>query len=141
MRTLHEYQNYIKTTRVFDPDVINDLGKKTASSSENEGYVTILLDKMKIQEDLVWDKDSGELTGFVDLGDIYTNYVILKSVEKLANHVLFGLVKSIVNPLSYSFATFARNGLTASQIIQLFCKAVCYLELLLKLFKRYCCNS
>ena len=31
---------------------------------------------MKIQEDLVWDKYSGELIGFVDLGDTHTNFAI-----------------------------------------------------------------
>ena len=39
---------------------------------------------MKIQEDLVCDKHSGDLIRFEDLLDIYTN----KSVEKLASHVL-----------------------------------------------------
>ena len=46
--------------------------KKTASFSEIEKCVTILLDEMKIQEDLVWDKHSGELIGLVDLSGIYS---------------------------------------------------------------------
>ena len=29
----------------------------------------ILMDEMKIQESLVWDKQTGYLIGFVDLGD------------------------------------------------------------------------
>ena len=128
LRTLRHYKNYVKPTRGFNLDVINDLGKKAASISEIERYLTILLNEMKIQEDLVWDKHSVELIEFVDLGDIYTNYATLKSVEKLASHVLVFLVKSIVNPLSYSFATFATNGVTAFQIMPIFWKAVCYLE-------------
>ena len=28
------------------------------------------MDEMKIQENLVWDKHTGELIGYVDLGDI-----------------------------------------------------------------------
>ena len=43
---------------------------------------------MKTKENLVWDKHSGELIGFMDLGDIYANHAILKSVEKLASYVL-----------------------------------------------------
>ena len=39
---------------------------------------------MKIQENLVWDKHSGELIGFVDLGDININYGTLQNVQKLA---------------------------------------------------------
>ena len=48
----------------------------------------------------------------MDLGDIYTNHATIKPVEKLASHVLVFLVKSIINPLSYSFSTFATNGVT-----------------------------
>ena len=68
------------------------------------------------------------LFGFVDLGDIDTNYATLKDVQQLATHVLVFLVKSIVNPLSFSLATFATNGATAYQIFPIFWKAVNILE-------------
>ena len=42
---------------------------------------------MKIQEDLVWDKHTGELIGFVDLGDMKLNYATLKNVSVLATHI------------------------------------------------------
>ena len=61
---------------------------------------------MKIQENLVWDKHSGELIGFVDLGDININYDTLQNVQKLGNHVLVFLVKSVANS-SYSFERFS----------------------------------
>ena len=64
------------------------------------------------------------LFGFVDLGEIDTNYATLKDVQQLATHVLVFLVKSIVNPLSFSLATFATNGATAYQIFPIFWKAV-----------------
>ena len=55
--------------------------KKTASFSETEKCVTILLDEMKIQEDLVWDKHSGELIGLVDLSEIYKIIPLLKVLK------------------------------------------------------------
>lgn len=84
---------------------------------------------MKIQEDLVWDEHTGELIGFVDLGDVDVNYGNLKDVKQLASHFLVFMIKSVVNPLSYSFATFATHSLTASQIYALFWKAVAILEI------------
>ena len=111
LRTLRDYKNYIHPTRGFNPAVINNLAKKTANFSGPERFVTILFDEMMIQEDLVWDKYSGEFTGFVDLGDININYATLKNIEELASHVLVFLVKSIVNPLSFSFASFATTGI------------------------------
>ena len=64
---------------------------------------------MKIQENLVWDKHSGELIGFVDLGDININYGTLQNVQKLGNHVLVFLLKSVANSLSYSFEIFSQT--------------------------------
>ena len=83
---------------------------------------------MKIQDDLVWDKHTGELIGFVDLRDPDLNYATLKDTNELATHVLVFQIRSIVNPLAYSFATFATSGVTAFQLFPIFWKAVAILE-------------
>ena len=108
--------------------VVEDLHKKTMLFSDIERYVCILLDEMKIQEDLVWDKHTGEFISFVDLGDTTINYATLSNVQELATHVLVFLIKNIVNPLSYSFATFGTTGATSFHIFPLFWEAVNYLE-------------
>lgn len=119
-RTLRDYRNYIRPTRGFNPAIINALAKKTADFQSSERFVSILFDEMKVQEDLVWDKYTGELIGFVDLGDAEINNATFKNVKQLATHVLVFLVKSIVNPLS--------SGITSFQLMPIFWKAVCYLE-------------
>ena len=53
LRTLRDYKNYIRPTRGFNPEVVNELAKTTVSFSEIERYVTILFDETKIQENLV----------------------------------------------------------------------------------------
>ena len=68
LRTFGDYRNFIKPKRGFNPYVIKDLKQKTEDFSEQEGYVTIIIDEMKFQEDLVWEKNSGELIGFIYLG-------------------------------------------------------------------------
>ena len=103
LRTLRDYRNYMHPKRGFNYEVINGLQKKTALFSSPERFVTILFDEMKIQEDLVWDKHTGELIGFVDLGDFHVNYATLKNIKELASHVLVFLIKCIVNPLSLSW--------------------------------------
>ena len=70
MRPLRDCKNDIRPTRGFDPEVI------------------ILFDEIKIQKNLVWDKHSGKLIGFIDLGDININYATVENVQKLATHVL-----------------------------------------------------
>ena len=74
LRTLRDYKKYIRPKRRFNNEVVDELNKKTELFSESERYVTILFEEMKIQEDLVWDKHTGELIGFVDLGDMKLNY-------------------------------------------------------------------
>ena len=84
---------------------------------------------MKVQEDLVWDKNTGEPIGFIDLGDEEINQSMLKEDTKLATHIMVFMVKSVKNPLSFSFANFAKDGATSSQIFPLFWKAVSILKM------------
>ena len=48
LRILRDYKNYIRPTRGFNPEVINELAKNIVSFSEIERYVTVLFDEMKI---------------------------------------------------------------------------------------------
>ena len=86
--------------------------EKTKEVCEQERYVTILLGEINIQDDLVWDKYTGELIGS-DLRDPDLNYATLKNTNELATHVLAFLVHSVVSSVAYSFATFAASGITA----------------------------
>ena len=90
---------------------MKELAEKTKSFMAIERYIELVFDEMKVQKDLVWDKTTGELIGFVDLGDTDLNYATLQNAQQLAIHILVFMVKSIANPLSYSFATFATNTL------------------------------
>ena len=81
---MRDYKNYIRPKRGFNSEVINELSEKTKLFPAPERFVTILFDEMKIQDDLVWDKHTGELIGFVDLGDIKLNYATLQDVTELA---------------------------------------------------------
>ena len=83
---------------------------------------------MKIQEDLVWDKHTGDLIGYVDLGNTELNYAALKKTDEFASHVLVFLVRSIVNPMKFTIANFATKNVTAIQLFPLFWKAVGILE-------------
>ena len=62
---------------------------------------------MKIQDNLVWDKHSGDFIGYVDYGDTEVNYATLKNAEEIASHVLIFLIRDIVNPLKFVVANFA----------------------------------
>ena len=89
-------------------------------SSLNKSICNNITNEIKIWYDLVWDKYTGELIGFVNLGDPDLNYATLKNTNELATHVFAFLIRSIVNPLAYSFATFATSGTTTFQFFPIF---------------------
>ena len=101
LSTLRDNKHYTRPKRCIISEVINEISEKNPLFSAPERFVTILFDEMKIQDDLVLDKHTGESIDFVDLGDIKPNYVTLEDVTELVTHVLVFLVKRIVNPLSY----------------------------------------
>ena len=129
LRRLRDYKNYIKPERGFNQNIIEELRQKTKDFSDPEKYMVLLLDEMKIQENLVWDKHTGELIGFVDLGDIDVNYATLQKTDDIATHVLVFMLRSIVNSFKFSFANFATTGATACQMFPLLWKAISICEL------------
>ena len=129
-RTLRDYRHYITPQRGFSDGIVSELENTTRNFSRLEKFVVLSFDEMKIQDDLVWDKNIGELVGFLDLGDVDLNCATLPKVDKLASYVMVFLIKSVMNPLAYTFAT---DGVTSSQIFPLFWKAVAILELTCKL--------
>ena len=49
--------------------------------SNLQRYICLVFDKMKIQSNLVYGKYSGELIGYVDLGDPDINYTTCNNEE------------------------------------------------------------
>ena len=43
---------------------------KVQEPADLANYVSVIIDEMYIKEDLVFDKHTGSLTGFTDLGDV-----------------------------------------------------------------------
>lgn len=65
-RRLRDYKNYIRPQRGFNKDIIKELQHKVKDFADAEKFIVLLFDEMKIQENFVWDKHSGELIGYVD---------------------------------------------------------------------------
>ena len=91
-------------------------------------YVVILFDEMKVSANLVFDKVTGELIGFTDLGDPELNFAVLEKVDDVATHALAFLIRGMCTELKFCLAHFATTGVTADQIMPTFWDAVCILE-------------
>ena len=84
---------------------------------------------MKISSNLVFDKHSGELIGYMDLGDPDGNFATLEKEDNLATHALSFFIRGLATDLKFNFAYFATDGVTAIQLFPIFWEAVGILEL------------
>ena len=77
------------------------------------------------QENLVFEKHTGSLTGFINLGDPEINFLSVgKTIINLEKYVLVFMLRGITTEWKHSFAYFARNNITAGQLLPLFWDAV-----------------
>ena len=132
-RTLRDYKNAIKPSAGFNPEVIEELIKTTSSLKDHQRFVVLSFDEVKIQADLVFDKHSGNLIGYVDLGDPELNYSSFNDVNDLATHAFVYYVRGLSSDLKYALAYFGTQNVHAKQLFKTFWEAVLVLEVICEL--------
>ena len=98
--------------------------------------MVLLLDEMHIREDLVYDKCTGRMIGFTNLGDINNHLLAFeRSVEEnrtegnvLAKTMMAFMVRGLFTPLRYAYAQFPCAKVTGDLLVEPFWKAVYRLE-------------
>ena len=83
--------------------------------------MVFLFDEMKVLSNLVLDKVSEELIGFVDLGDPDVNFAVLEKADEIATHALIFLIRGACTQSKFSLAYFATSGVTSIQLLPIFC--------------------
>ena len=78
------------------------------------------MDEMKIQSNLVFDKVSGDLIGFIDLGDPMTNFACVTDEDLVTSHALAFLVRGLCTDLKHMIAYFFKGNVTSFQLMPLF---------------------
>ena len=114
----------------MDQQLVNH--RDVREAKEWQRYVILLLDEMHIREDLVYNKHTGALVGFVNLGEI-TGHLqqFERSLETtdakqvcqpLAKSMLVIMVRGLLTKLRLSYAQFTCVNLTGEQIFHCFGK-------------------
>ncbi|CAC5369285.1 THAP9 [Mytilus coruscus] len=147
-RTLFDYSHYTKSALGFQPDVIkmlHDEASKLAMYEDNhKSFVGILFDEIKIQEDLVFDKHTGELIGYCDLDSIGNEILNLENLvgnckkSQLAKFMLVIMVRGVTSNLKFPLAGFATSSITADFLYPIIWKAVSLVECVAKLKVLFC---
>ena len=125
--TLRDYTNVFNPQQGFNPEVLREIKEAAKGFKEHERYVALLHDEMTIKTDLVFDRRSGEMVGFLrpnqwDVGS-----------DCLATHALVFMVVGINTNLKMSLGFFGTKTSTAADLFSLLWAAVGYLETTCKL--------
>lgn len=107
-RTLRDYSNAVKSTVGFSKDIDKQLlqAAHLDASPEYHSLIVILIDEIHIKEELVYNKHSGRLIGFVDLGSVNNPLARFEEalsednepdMPPLANSMVAFMVKGVVH--------------------------------------------
>lgn len=106
-RTLCDYTHYLTSSTGFQKEVHQQLLDeiKIDSLPENRRFVSLILDEMKIKEELAYNKHSGEIIGFMDLGYVNNELVELEQDSlqhpSIAPYVLTVMVIIVISSLAH----------------------------------------
>ena len=109
-RTLRDYTHYTKARSGFQDDIDEELMKeaKLKDLPNWKKHIVLLLDEMKLKENLVYDKHETNVVGFVDVGDFNNQITELEKEcssddfgprESIATHLLVLMVRGIFTKL------------------------------------------
>ena len=131
-RTLRDYTHHMPSKVGFNASVDEQLMVEAGMDhlKEYEKCVVILADEMHIKDDLVYNKHTGELVGFVNLSNV--NNVLSNfgdsSEPTLATYVFVIMVRGLFIHLEYPYACFPSTGITGDAMYPIIWEAVRRLE-------------
>lgn len=123
--TLQEYTSALKTSQGFQGHVQEELLKAANNLEESKRFVCLLHDEMSIKSDLVFDKQTGELIGFVRSDDALNLHA---PENRLATQALVFYLVGINSNIKMSLGYFGTTSATADELYPLFWEAVAFVE-------------
>ena len=141
-RTLRDYTNLVKSSTGIQPEVNRQLAQeaRVASMLEWQKYVVVVFDEVKIKEDLVYDKHTSQIIGFVNLGNANdqlnsltctgnaTHSSVGADSSIVADHMLVFMVRGLLTDLEFPYAQFATRASSATELFPIVWEVVRNLE-------------
>ena len=126
-RTLCDYRSFKDVVSGVDTEEILNLAKSHPSSD-----VSILIDEMNIKDGLVYNRQTGMLTGYVDSMDadsLFNSIDTERNLGKPATHAMCFMVGGLQSSVQTVVATFATSAITAEELYIRFWDVVASCEL------------
>lgn len=108
-----------------------------SSCPDWQKLVILLLDEMYIKEDLVYNKHSGKLIGFANLGNVSDHLLAAEQAavegsqddqHPLAKTMMVFMVKGLFTPLRFPYAQFPCTSVTGDLLFHPFWQVIFRLE-------------
>ena len=136
--TLRDYTHHLPAQPGFSQEVDQQLIEvaKLQTRKEFQKCVALVMDEMHIKEDLVYDKRSGELVGFINLGAINDHLIqferrlegSLNDHEPLADSMVVIMVRGLFTRLQFPYVQFPCASVTGDLLFNPFWEAVSRIE-------------
>ena len=150
-RTLHDYSSYTESGVGFHPRVLEQLideaERKGLYNSEAKQYVGIVQDEVRIKQDPVYNKHTGELVGFIDLNQASNELLrieerIADTGRGIAKYMLVIMVRGLCSNLQYPLAAFATEGITSGYLFPIVWEAIKFVQIVAELKVIFiCCDG
>lgn len=149
-RTLYDYSHYMENgvgvnARTVE-QLIDQATKLGCFAVEHKSYVGLLHDEITIKSDLVFNKHTGQLIGYVNLDAIANELLELDRVatneSKLAKSVLVIMVRGITTNLCYPLASYSTSCLPSYCLYSIIWECVECIEVVVGLKTLFiCCDG
>ena len=132
-RTLYDYTHYFIQKPGFQDEVNSQLVDEVQKLNlqDTRKFVGLLVDEMKIKEDLVYNKHTGQIVGFTNLDDVSQRLLQLENegdCPPVASHVLTIMVRGVFFKIEFPYAHFGTTGVTGEQMFSLIWETIRRLE-------------
>ena len=133
-RTLRDYTHYIPSTIGYSEKVNQDLVNVTNLAVDVNKYLGLIMDKIHIKHELVFDKYECSLIGFINLGETNNQLIEFEAAlsseeyQPLATSMLVFMVRGLFQKLNYPYAQFVCSNLTGDLLFNPVWEAISRLE-------------
>ena len=136
-RTLRDYTHFVDSASGFTDDLDSQLvqDSKLTSLKEHEKYVGLIGDEMHVKQGLVYDKNTGDLIGYCNLGDINNHLTQLErqysnntQSTNLATTIMVLMIRGLFNSFTFPYASFPTSNLAGEQMVPIFYEALMRIE-------------
>ena len=135
-RTLRDYTHWVESASGFSCDLDRQLMKEANVKSipDFQKFICLVFDDVRVKEDLVYDKHSSQIIGFVNLGKVNNQLLELERSQTgeckppVATHMLVFMVRGLFSSLEFPYVQVPTSSLSGDVLFPIMWECIKHLE-------------